>query len=81
MMSYETRPILSDGDHQVERQLLEGAPGVFGATESEKHQAPDVTKLHAWIGELTMAAVGPKPAGPPRGQTRRRAAAMQNIAL
>jgi transposase len=36
------------------RQLAEGAPGVFGATESEKKQAPDVAKLHAKIGELTM---------------------------
>ena len=36
------------------RQLLEGAPGVFGATEAEKQQAPDVAKLHAKIGELTM---------------------------
>jgi len=36
------------------RQLLEGAPGVFGATDSEKEQAPDVAKLHAKIGELTM---------------------------
>ena len=36
------------------RQLLEGAPGVFGATESEKHEKPDLAKLHAKIGELTM---------------------------
>jgi transposase len=36
------------------RQLLEGAPGVFGAVGDEKQQAPDVAKLHAKIGELTM---------------------------
>jgi len=36
------------------RQLLEGAPGVFGAVESNKPDAPDVAKLHAKIGELTM---------------------------
>jgi len=36
------------------RQLLEGAPAVFGAAESDKEQAPDVAQLHAKIGELTM---------------------------
>ncbi len=36
------------------RQLLEGAPGVFGAGESEAKDAPDVAGLHAKIGELTM---------------------------
>jgi transposase len=36
------------------RQLLEGAPGVFGAGEADKQDAPDVAKLHAKIGELTM---------------------------
>jgi transposase len=36
------------------RQLLEGAPGVFGSIEGDKEQAPDVAKLHAKIGELTM---------------------------
>jgi transposase len=36
------------------RQLLEGAPEVFGASETDKPDAPDVAKLHAKIGELTM---------------------------
>lgn len=36
------------------RQLLEGAPGVFGVAEGDKPDAPDVAKLHAEIGELTM---------------------------
>ncbi len=36
------------------RHLLEGAPGVFGAAETDKEQGPDVAKLHAKIGELTM---------------------------
>lgn len=36
------------------RQLLEGAPDVFGSAEADKEQAPDVAKLHAKIGELTM---------------------------
>jgi transposase len=36
------------------RQLLEGAPGVFGSVESDKPDTPDVAKLHAKIGELTM---------------------------
>jgi len=36
------------------RQLLEGAPGVFGAAGGEKQPAPDLAKLHAKIGELTM---------------------------
>ena len=36
------------------RQLLEGAPGAFGAIEGDKPDAPDVAKLHAKIGELTM---------------------------
>ena len=36
------------------RQLLEGAPQVFGAGETDKQNAPDVAKLHAKIGELTM---------------------------
>jgi len=36
------------------RHLLEGAPGVFGHAESEVKDEPDVTKLHAKIGELTM---------------------------
>jgi transposase len=36
------------------RQLLEGAPQVFGASEGDKEEGPDVAKLHAKIGELTM---------------------------
>jgi transposase-like protein len=35
------------------RQLLEGAPAMFGA-ETDTKQAPDLAKLHAKIGELTM---------------------------
>jgi len=34
------------------RQLLEGAPSVFG--EGDKEDGPDVATLHAKIGELTM---------------------------
>jgi len=36
------------------RQLLEGAPAVFGEGEKEKEGEADVAKLHAKIGELTM---------------------------
>jgi transposase len=36
------------------RQLAEGAPGVFGSGETDTEAAPDVAKLHAKIGELTM---------------------------
>lgn len=36
------------------RQLLEGAPEVFGAGEGDKGGEPDVAQLHAKIGELTM---------------------------
>jgi transposase len=36
------------------RQLLEGAPGVFGEGEKDKDGVADVAKLHAKIGELTM---------------------------
>ena len=36
------------------RQLLEGAAGVFGEAEGDKEEGPDVAKLHAKIGELTM---------------------------
>jgi transposase len=36
------------------RQLLEGAPDVFGSAETDREQAADVAKLHAKIGELTM---------------------------
>ena len=39
------------------RQLLEGAPGLFGAREGEKEETPDVATLHAKIGELTMEYV------------------------
>ena len=35
------------------RQLLEGAPAMFRA-ETDTKQAPDLAKLHAKIGELTM---------------------------
>jgi transposase len=38
----------------VRRQLLEGAPRVFGESEKEKEGEADVAKLHAKIGELTM---------------------------
>ncbi len=36
------------------RQLAEGAPGVFGSSETDKQDGPDVAKLHAKIGALTM---------------------------
>ena len=36
------------------RQLLEGAPEVFGTGDAGKEDAADVAKLHAKIGELTM---------------------------
>ena len=36
------------------RQLLEGAPRVFGESEKEKEGEADVAKLHAKIGALTM---------------------------
>jgi transposase len=36
------------------RQLLEGAPEVFGAGEGDAKGAPDVARLHAKIGELAM---------------------------
>ncbi len=36
------------------RRLLEGAAAVFGASEGGKGDEPDVAKLHAKIGELTM---------------------------
>ena len=36
------------------RQLLEGAPGVFGEGGKEKEGEADVAQLHAKIGELTM---------------------------
>ena len=39
------------------RQLLEGAPGVFGEGEREKEGGADVAALHAKIGELTMECV------------------------
>lgn len=36
------------------RQLLDGAASVFGAGDGGKEDEPDVAKLHAKIGELTM---------------------------
>jgi transposase len=36
------------------RQLAEGASEVFGSLETDKDDRPDVAKLHAKIGELTM---------------------------
>ncbi len=36
------------------RQLLEGAPEVFGAGETDKGQAADVERLHAKIGARTL---------------------------
>jgi transposase len=36
------------------RQLLEGAPEVFGEEKQGAVAQPDVAKLHAKIGELTM---------------------------
>ncbi len=36
------------------RQLLDGAVTVFGDVEGDKGGGPDVAKLHAKIGELTM---------------------------
>ena len=36
------------------RQLLEGAPAVFGEGEKDKEGELDAAKLHAKIGELTM---------------------------
>ena len=36
------------------RQLLEGAPVVFGESEKDKEGEADVAKLHAKIGALTM---------------------------
>jgi transposase len=36
------------------RQLLEGAPEVFGTGEGDREDAPNVAGLHAKIGELTM---------------------------
>ena len=36
------------------RQLLEGAAAVFGEDQGDKEGGPDVAKLHAKIGELTM---------------------------
>ena len=36
------------------RQLLDGAPAVFGASETDKEAGPSVVELHAKIGELTM---------------------------
>lgn len=36
------------------RQLLDGAAAVFGDLDGDKEGGPDVAKLHAKIGELTM---------------------------
>lgn len=36
------------------RQLLEGAPALFGEGEKDKEGEADVARLHAKIGELTM---------------------------
>lgn len=36
------------------RQLLEGAPEVFGAGSQERQPGPSKEELHAKIGELTM---------------------------
>ena len=36
------------------RQLLEGAPAVFGEAEKAKEEGPRLAELHAKIGELTM---------------------------
>ena len=36
------------------RQLLEGAPAVFGETEKADERGPSTAELHAKIGELTM---------------------------
>ena len=36
------------------RQLLDGAATVFGDIEGDKEGGPDVAKLHAKIGELTI---------------------------
>lgn len=36
------------------RQLFDGAAAVFGEGDGDKEGGPDVAKLHAKIGELTM---------------------------
>ncbi len=36
------------------RQLLEGAPAVFGEDEKATEEGPSVAELNAKIGELTM---------------------------
>ena len=36
------------------RQLLEGAPTVFGEGDKAKGDGPSLAELHAKIGELTM---------------------------
>jgi len=36
------------------RQLLEGAPAVFGEDEKAGEEGPSIAELHAKIGELTM---------------------------
>jgi transposase len=36
------------------RQLLEGAPEIFGEAEKAGEKGPSIDELHAKIGELTM---------------------------
>jgi transposase len=36
------------------RQLLDGAPGIFGEESAAKEAGPSARELHAKIGELTM---------------------------
>ncbi len=36
------------------RQLLEGAPAVFGESEKATEEGPSIAELNAKIGELTM---------------------------
>ena len=36
------------------RQLLEGAPAVFGESDKAKEDGPSLVELHAKIGVLTM---------------------------
>jgi transposase len=36
------------------RQLLDGAPAVFGEGDKAKEEGPRLAELHAKIGELTM---------------------------
>ena len=36
------------------RQLLDGAPAIFGEGDNAKEEGPCLAELHAKIGELTM---------------------------